>query len=94
MKIYTIQTSDDGLFNYVATSDKMLLKLIEKTTYKPEFIEYSDRINLQRKFVEFNNTNLKLAIKQNSNKNQYYVTLYILCENDSKLTISELDILK
>ena len=92
MKIYSIQTSGDGLFNEVATNVKMLFHLIEKTTYKPVNIEYYDRINNQHKTLKFNYNNLNKTIKESSNKNQYWAHITIYCEYDATLKIQELGI--
>lgn len=94
MKIYSIQTSGDGLFNEVATNVKTLFQLIEKTTYKPINIEYYDRINNQTKSVKFNYNNLNKTIKESSNKNQYWAHVQIYCEYDATLKIQELGIFK
>ena len=91
MKIYSIQTSGDGLLYEVATNVKMLFNLINKI-YVPVTIEYYDRVDSKTKSMKFNYNNLQKAIKESSNKNQYWAHVDIMCGYDVFLKVRELGI--
>ena len=97
MKIYSVQTNGDGLLYEVATNVKMLFNMINKIItspflYIPITIEYYDRVDSKTKSIKFNYNNLQKAIKESSNKNQYWAHVDIICEYDAFLKVRELGI--
>jgi hypothetical protein len=69
----------------------MLFNLINKI-YIPITIEYYDRADSKTKSMKFNYNNLQKAIKESSNKNQYWAHVDIMCEYDAFLKVRELGI--
>ena len=92
MRVYCLNTSEDGLQRVAATNLMSLYRIIVDTGLNPLKIMFSDRKSKDRSLstLPFSLENIEKSFKLSRANKDYYLNLIIVCENNVTIEVKEL----